>query len=170
MRLLSFLAAAWLTAMVMAGCSQKVDIEVHKKELLELNDRMRSAHLEGDVEAVININAYPYIKVSRGAVTHPTPDEQNERFHNYLTSMKITAWDDLIEPIIVMADDASLATVTYRKLLVMVSAEAPNSEPYEGIYAWQSTYRRTPEGWKQVSDVLTTLPEEETLEELKSMR
>jgi hypothetical protein len=155
---------------IISGCSQKLDLEVYQQELLDLNEKMRSAHLEGDIETVTSINAYPYVKVNRGSVTHPTQGEQSERFREYLTSMKITAWDDLIEPIVIISDDASLATVIYRKLLVMVPVGQPASEPYEGIFAWQSTYRRTSEGWRQISDVLTTLPEMETIEELESLR
>lgn len=170
MKLLSVVAAACLIALIIAGCSRKADIEVYRQELLDLNNKMRTAHLEGDIETAIGVSAYPYVKVSRGSITHPTKEEQSERFRAYLTSMRITSWDDLIEPIIIISDDASLATVFYKKLLVMVPAEQPDSEPYEGIFAWQSTYRRTPEGWRQICDVLTTLPEKETLEELESLR
>ncbi len=169
MKLLSIVVVICMAVMIVAGCSQKVDIEAHRQELLDLNDKMRTAHLEGDFETISGISAYPYVKVGRGLITYPTREEQSKRFREYLTSMKITSWDDLIEPIIVISDDASLATVTYRKLLVMVPAGQPDAEPYEGIYAWQSTYRRTSEGWKQISDVLTTLPEKETIEELESL-
>jgi hypothetical protein len=44
----------------------------------------------------------------------------------------------------------------------MRPVDAPDSvESYIGVYAWQSTYRRTPEGWKMVADITTSLPPEE---------
>ena len=147
---------------LVVGCCNQVDLEAHRRTLFDLNEQMRTAHLDGDIETVISVQAYPYTKVNSGRVTHPTADEDAERFTNYLSGMNITAWDDLIEPIITISDDATLATVIYRKRLVMTPVgQGDAAQPFEGIFAWQSTYRRGPEGWKQISDVLTSLPAEE---------
>ena len=151
------------------GCADRVDNEFHRQELLNLNKKMRIAHLEGDAETIISSHAYPYVAVKNGQVSRPSPEDHAARFNSYMASMDVTAWDDLIEPIVVISDDASLATVIYRKHLSMVPTSQPDSEPYEGIYVWQSTYRRTAEGWKQISDILTALPENETIEELKAL-
>jgi hypothetical protein len=170
MRHLLFLYALCFSTVVFCGCCEKVDLEAHRQELLRLNEMMRTAHLEGDAETIVSISQYPYTKVNSGRVTHPTKEENDERFRNYMSTMDLTAWDDLAEPIITISDDATLATVIYRKHLAMTPVDEPEAEPMEGIYAWQSTYRRTPEGWKQVSDVLTSLPAEAMVEELKGLR
>ncbi|UCE25377.1 MAG: hypothetical protein JSU74_04855 [Candidatus Zixiibacteriota bacterium] len=170
MKLLVFVLTLCLAGVVIHGCCEKVDLEAHRQELLRLNEMMRTAHLEGDAETIVSVSQYPYTKVNSGLVTHPTKEENDQRFRNYMSTMKLTAWDDLAEPIITISDDATLATVIYRKHLVMTPVDDPEAEPMEGIYAWQSTYRRTPEGWKQVSDVLTSLPAEALAEELKGLR
>ena len=158
-----------LAGVIVSCCQQKVDLEAARQELLQLNETMRTAHLSGDAETIVSISAYPYTKVNSGQISHPTKEENDQRFENYMTTMKLTAWDDLAEPIITISDDATMATVIYRKLLVMSPIDQPDAEPMEGIYAWQSTYRRTPEGWKQVSDILTSLPEVELQEALKEL-
>jgi hypothetical protein len=154
----------------LTGCASKIDTEARRQELLSLNDKMRTAHLDGDYETIIASHDDPYVAVKNGQVSRPSPEEHVARFKSYMTTMDVTAWDDLIDPIITFSDDASLATVIYRKHLSMVSMSQPDAEPYEGIFVWQSTYRRTPSGWKQISDILTTLPEEELLEELRSLK
>ncbi|UCE24305.1 MAG: hypothetical protein JSU74_13605 [Candidatus Zixiibacteriota bacterium] len=169
MKLYSALLGLLLAAAIFQGCCEKVDLEAHRQELLRLNETMRAAHLEGDAETIVAISTYPYTKVNSGKISHPTKEENDQRFQNYMTTMKLSAWDDLQEPIITMSDDATLATVIYRKHLAMTPVDEPDTEPMEGIYAWQSTYKRTPEGWKQVSDVLTSLPEDEAIEALKTV-
>ncbi len=169
MKSYSTLMAVLLAAAIFQGCCEKVDLEAHRQELLRLNETMQKAHLNGDAETIIAISAYPYTKVARGKISHPTEEENEQRFQNYMTTMKLSAWDDLQEPIVTISDDATLATVIYRKHLAMTPVDEPDAEPVEGIYAWQSTYKRTPEGWKQISDVLTSLPEAETIEELKAL-
>ena len=157
-------------SLALFSCSPAIDLQAHRQALLELNEKMRTAHLEGDAETIIAIHAYPYAKVNRGRVSHPSPEDQAERFRNYLATMNVTVWDDLVDPIVVISDDASLATVIYRKRLVMRPVGQPDAEPMEGIYAWQSTYRRTSEGWKQISDVLSSLPPEAMAQELQSLK
>lgn len=168
MKLRYIIITLCMSGMISAGCTKKVDLEAHRQELLRLNEQMRTAHLTGDAGAIIAIQAYPYTKVNAGRVSHPTEEENIERFQNYMSSMKLTAWDDLSDPIITLSDDATLATVIYRKHLSMKPAGQPDAEPMEGIFAWQSTYKRTPEGWKQISDILTVLPEDQMIEELKA--
>ncbi|MFH1699185.1 MAG: hypothetical protein ABIE07_01245 [Candidatus Zixiibacteriota bacterium] len=170
MKLISVICFLFLTGWIIPGCCSKIDVETHRQELLSLNQEMRTAHIEGNAGIIISGQGYPYTQVNSGQVTHPTHEDDSERFQNYIGSMNITAWDDLIDPIVTISDDASLATVIYKKHLVMTRIAQPEAEPYEGIYAWQSTYRRTKEGWKQISDIVTTLPEEAMAEELKSLK
>jgi hypothetical protein len=155
-------------AAAILSCTDAPNLETAHRELLDLNDQMRTAHLEGDAATIIAVHDYPYTTVKNGRVTHPTPDDHAAQFKGYMDSMKLLAWDDLSEPIIHVSDDASLAVVTYRKHLKMVPKAQPESEPSEGIFVWQSTYKQTPNGWKQISDIVTTLPEAEMIEELQA--
>jgi len=159
------LCAPWAT---LAGCADIVNVEAARQELFDLNDKMRTAHLEGDAATIIAVHDYPYTAVKNGRVTHPTAEDHAAQFTGYMDSMRLLAWDDLSDPIIHISDDASLAVVTYRKHLKMVPKAQPEAEAFEGIFVWQSSYRRTPAGWKQVSDITTTLPEAEMIEELKT--
>jgi len=162
-----FLSCILLT--IYLSCTDAINLETRRRELLDLNDKMRTAHLEGDAATIIAVHNYPYTAVKNGRVTHPTAEDHAAQFTGYMDSMKLLAWDDLSDPIIHISDDASLAVVTYRKHLKMVPKAQPEGEPYEGIFVWQSTYRRTPDGWKQISDITTTLPEAELLEEINAL-
>jgi hypothetical protein len=170
MEKLAVTAMIFTISLAFIGCSPEIDLEAHRQALLKLNEKMRTAHLEGDAETIIAIHAYPYVKVNRGRVSHPSPEDQAERFRTYLATMNVTVWDDLVDPILTISDDASLATVIYRKRLVMRPMGQPDAEPMEGVYAWQSTYRRTSEGWRQISDVLSSLPSEAMVEELQNLK
>jgi len=128
---------------------------------LQLNDEQRAAHLAGDIQTILDVMADEYVQVRNGQVYRFTPQENVARFENYLTNMKILAWDDLVEPIIMIADDATLATMIVSKRLAMVPAvEVESAEPVEYICAWQATYRRTPDGWVMIADATTELPKE----------
>ncbi|UCD65093.1 MAG: hypothetical protein JSW34_06595 [Candidatus Zixiibacteriota bacterium] len=169
MRFHSIILFLCVSGLIIQGCCEKVDQQAHRQQLLRLNEEMRAAHLSGDAQTIIANHAYPYTKVNGGRITHPSEEDIIIRFENYMSSMKLTAWDDLAEPIVMISEDATLATVFYRKHLAMVPADQPDAEPMEGIYAWQSTYKMTPDGWKQVSDILTSLPEEQLTEELATL-
>jgi hypothetical protein len=170
MRLFLLSATTLLISAFGSGCGPNIDLASCRQELLEHSQRMRTAHLDGDVETILTSLAYPYTKIRNGEVWQPTESEDRQNFQNYLGSMDILRWDDLTDPIIVLSNDGSLATMTVRKHLVMVSRTSVDAEAaIEGIFAWQSTYRRTPEGWKQISDALTSLPQEELASELESL-
>jgi hypothetical protein len=162
MKIAFLLAVVVVAAVIFYQCSDPIDLDTRRSELLEFNERMRTAHLEGDAETILAGLAYPYVKVRNGEVTHPTREENAERYQNYMSTMNVTVWDDLQDPIFTISADGSLATGVYNKQLVMASVDAPEgTEPYEGIFAWQSTYRYTDDGWKMIGDVTTSVPAEE---------
>jgi hypothetical protein len=140
-------------------CTNQVDLDTRRQELIDYNERMRTAHLEGDYETILDAMAYPYTKVRNGEVARPTEQENTERYTQYMTTMNVTVWDDLEDPNITLSDDGSLATVIYRKRLVMEEINPVDAAaPFEGVFAWQSTYRYTDDGWKMIADVTTSLP------------
>ena len=170
MKKLRFGVTIILLLVVVTSCRDRIDAEDSRQGLLELNDRHRAAHLAGDVQTILDGMAPEYFQVRRGRVYELSAQDNKRRFESYLGSMKILAWDDIAKPVVFVSDDGTLATMLVTKRLAMIPVNAPDtSEPMEGVYAWQATYRRVDDNWIMIADATTELPPEERATEDESL-
>lgn len=142
-----------LTVVIAAGSSESVI----RRELLASNELQRHAHLIGDAAALTSTIAEQMTSVGRGEITISTHAEIQQRFAGYFRTVRYRSWDDMIPPIIRIADDGSLATMTVQKLIDLqgVGDGGSLTQHHFSQFAWDATYRNAGGQWQIVSNTST---------------
>ena len=131
--------------LLIMGCQAPTDHARDRELLLQSNENQRRAHMENNADLLLAEMADTLTTVQRGAIRIEAKGDMYGRWQSYFASVKYLAWDDLEPPIIELANDGSLASVSVRKITIASSDGAPVDTTF---FAWTSNYRKINGAWK----------------------
>ena len=122
--------------------------------LLQLHGAAMQAHLDQDVEAILEDESEDYVVASRGQVDTPTKQERRDLLGPYLAGTNFTVYRDEIEPIVRVSDDGTLGWVIVR-VYARGTQTTPSGEsrPIEFTSAWIELYEKRDDNWMRVGNV-----------------
>ncbi|GJM42341.1 MAG: hypothetical protein DHS20C20_26230 [Ardenticatenaceae bacterium] len=125
-----------------------------ERQLLDLHQKVLQAHLNADVELILEDEKDSYVVASRGAVTHPTKEERRQRLGPYLQATTFEAYRDEIPPVVNISPDGKVGWV-----IVQVYAQGTqktqdgNRLPIEFVSAWIELYEKPEARWIRTGNV-----------------
>ena len=142
-----------------ASAQPSADLEKEKAELLRIHMSDRDAHFKTDVDLLLENSPEEFISVSRGKISRSSEADARKMFTQYFRDAKYYEWDDLEEPIIRIAKDASMAWMITRVRVRRVQKNAEGAEKEEKfVYAGIMTYEKRDGRWARVANVSTFEP------------
>lgn len=127
------------------------------RQLLDAHEAGRRAHLEADADLLVSGFAHDYANIARGEVSRPERAASRERFSRYLAASRFLEWSDIEPPAVRIALDGSMAHVTVRKRVRIVST-ANAADSSHTVYAWTSLFEKRAGEWRLVSVTSTDRP------------
>ena len=102
-------ARAWLGAclLLVAACGPGSPAVDEESELLAIHQAVIQAHLDGDVDAWIDLGSEEYVSANRGEITFPTKEERRARRAPYLESTTFSKYRDLRPPLVQVSADGT---------------------------------------------------------------
>ena len=149
----------WKVASVVAGlwlaqgaCAAVAVTDVDR--LRALHEKVMQAHRRGDVELLLQDEAPDYVVANRGEVTRPTLDDRRRRLGAYLGRTSFHEYRDVVEPVVTVSDDGTLAWVVVQvQARGMQTADAGKKGPVEFVSAWIELYQKRDGRWWRVGNV-----------------
>jgi hypothetical protein len=143
---LALVAGVLVPASARAGSDAEV--------LKGLHAKVMRAHLESNVELILEDDATDYVVASRGEVTRPTPEDRRKRLGPYLRSIAFQEYRDLVEPVVSVSADGSLGWVVVQiQARGVRTGESGAKEPVEYVSAWIEMYRKEAGRWRRAGNV-----------------
>lgn len=130
-----------------------------ESRLLELHAQVMQAHLQSNVELLLQTEGDVYVVANRGQVTTPDPEARRGRFEPYLKNTRFIEYADMIPPIVRVSDDGTLGWV-----IVQVRARGEQTgaegaiEPIAFESAWIELYEKRAGEWKRTGNVSNFKP------------
>lgn len=138
------------------GCQAPVDVDALRAELVTLHQAEIRAHLEGDVDFLVDSMADEVVEVSLGEIRRPTRESTRAIFIDYLGSTEFSEYRDLEEPVAGISRDGSLGWIIAR---VQVAGTHRMDDGELGeldfICAFITLYERREGQWIRQVDVST---------------
>ena len=141
-----------LLAAVFFGCSREAPS--HETQLRALHAKVLRAHLESDVDLLLEDDAPEGTQANRGVVSTTGAADTRSHMGSYLARTTFTEYRDLIEPLVAVSRDGTLGWV-----IVQVYARGTQRqddgkvEPLEFTCAWIELYARREGRWLRVGNV-----------------
>jgi len=130
------------------------DLEAIKQEIIGLHRADIQAHLNGDVEHLVQGQSRDFTSVHSGEVRRPTPEETRAALTRYLGNTTFTEYRDLQEPVIGVSPDGSTAWSIVQVKVAGHRGGAPGPS-IDFTCAWVTIYRRQGDAWKRVVEAST---------------
>lgn len=154
LRLFSALLVVVMTSLACATTGSGAGTETHERQLLHLHEAALRAHLESDVDLLLEAESDQYVLVSRGEVSHPTLEERRAFFGPYLQQTRFHVYRDLVPPTVRVSEDGSLGWVVAQ---IEARGEQTTSEgtvrPLAFVSAWIELCERRNGRWVRVGNV-----------------
>lgn len=140
--------------LVLPGWAAAQSVEADEDHLRRLHHQLLQAHLEGDVEAWMAIEADSgYVSVNGGYVRFPSAAARREGRAAYLREATFSVYRDLREPLVRLSTDGTLGWLIVE---VEVQGTLPDSTgapaPFHDVWAWVELYQKTEAGWRLVGN------------------
>ncbi len=133
-----------------------LDFERLEQEILDHHRRAIQAHLDKDVEFLVEDMSERFFSVAEREIRHPSQAEVKATLTDYLTHTAFTEYRDLVEPEVGFSDDGSVA---WANVQVKVSGERRYDDgarrPIDFVCAWLTLYRRVGDRWTKLGEVST---------------
>lgn len=127
------------------------DDPIHQA-LLASNEIQRRAHLSGDARLFASVIGDSLLSVDGGQFSRASRAEVEQRFAAYFPTLIYRSWDDMQPPVIRLAADGSLASMTVQKLVVVepLSSDGTAKAAQHIQFAWEASYAPNVDGLWQV--------------------
>ncbi len=136
------------------SCCPESDLEKYRQEILDLHRDAIRAHLEKDVGFFTRDLANDYFSVGNGSIRHPSKEEIDQQFSNYINNTEFTEYRDLEDPLIGFSDDGSLAWSIVRvRVAGERTVEADSIRRFDTTWAWITLYKREGNRWLRMGEV-----------------
>lgn len=131
-----------------------------KQELLEIHRQDREAHFKASPDLLMEHAGDDFVAVSAGDVSHPSKEDTRAMFTAYFKGASYTQWDDVIEPIIRVSDDGTMAWMIVKTRVRGSQKTAEGGETKrEFVYAGVMMYEKQNGKWVRVGNVSTFEPQ-----------
>lgn len=123
-------------------------------QLRELHGKVIRAHLQNDVELLLEDEAADYVVAGRGEITRPSLAERRARLGPYLRRTTFHEYRDLEEPIVRVSKDGAMGFV-----MVQVQARGTQVDDNGGTHpllftsAWIELYEKREGRWYRTGNV-----------------
>ena len=132
------------------------DFKKLEKEIIERFEGTIQAHWDKDVDYLLADIGEGFVSMSEAEITHPSVEEQRQRFTDYLNTTTFTEYKSLMQPEIEFSEDASTAWGSFK---VKVTGETLNRDGSKAdlnfICAWLWLYRRVNNRLVRVGEIST---------------
>ena len=122
--------------------------------LLKLHDKVLRAHLESNVDMLLEDEAADYVVGSQGEVTRPSLAERKARLGPYLASTQFETYRDLVPPVVNISADGTLGWVVVQVEAKGVQKDGTGeAQPLQFVCAWIELYAKRDGKWYRVGNV-----------------
>jgi hypothetical protein len=143
-----------LFSMTLLGCHSQPDFEALRSEILELHRSTIGAHLNNEVDFLVENLSADFMSVSNGEIEYPTKEELRSRFSSYLNNTTFSEYADLREPIIGFSKDGSVAwSVVQVKVAGKRKMDDGTQRDLDFTCAWITLYEREGSRWVKLAEV-----------------
>jgi hypothetical protein len=148
-----------LSILPFAALAQRQSAEA---ELIRMHKELLRFHMNADVESWLATETEEYVVANRGEITYPSKKEREARLKPYLTRTKFKEYEDVIEPIVRVSKDGSLAWLIAKvKASGMQTTDDGKQEPIEFVSAWIELFEKRDGKWLRVGNVSNFKPSAE---------
>ena len=132
------------------------DLNSLRSEIREIHRTFIDAHLEADVEAVLQDQAESLLFVANGDVHERTLDETRSLMSDYLPNTRFSEYRDVAEPIVGVSEDGSLGwSIVQVKVAGHRTMPDGSEREMDFTCAWLTLYARQDGRWKRTAEVST---------------
>jgi len=126
----------------------------HEAQLRALHAKVLRAHLQNDVDLLLEDDAPQGTEANRGVVSRTDAAATRNRLGSYLARTTFQEYRDLIEPVVAVSRDDTLGWVIAQVYARGTQRqEDGRQEPLEFTCAWIELYERRGERWLRVGNV-----------------
>ena len=141
---------------VTIGCQSHPDLKALKKEILDLHEGFIEAHLNKNIDFLVQDLSEDYFAISRGEIKKFTPEEMKSDLSDYINNTVFSEYKDVEEPIIGFSGDGSLAWAVFKvKATGMFTSDDGSEQKLDFICAWLALHERRDDRWILLGDVST---------------
>ncbi len=125
-----------------------------REQLLALHQEVLEAHLDSDIDRLMEAEAEESVVANRGEIGLPSPDERRSRLGPYLAATNFTVYRDMVPPVVRVSEDGTLGWVIAQVEAVGTQRSA-SGEPGDIRFqsAWIELYAKHGGVWKRVGNV-----------------
>lgn len=143
-----------ILSIVLLGCHSRPDFEALRSEIFELHKSTIEAHLNDNVDFLVQNLSGDFMSVSNGEIDYPTKEEVRSEFGSYLNNTEFSEYTDLREPIIGFSKDGSVAwSVVQVKVAGKREMEDGTQRDLDFTCAWITLYEREGSRWIKLAEV-----------------
>jgi hypothetical protein len=147
---ISICAVVVAAALRSSVASSGTDVE----ELRALHEKVMRAHLQSNIDLLLEDEAAEYVVAGRGEVTRPTLAERRARLGPYLDRTRFQEYRDLAEPVVSVSTDGTLGWVIVQvQARGIQTARDGKKETVEFMSAWIELYQKRNGRWYRVGNV-----------------
>ena len=133
--------------------------ESETNRLLALHQTVLQAHLQGDVELLLQDEPDDYVIASQGIVSHPDKAARRQRLGPYLTTTHFETYRDQVPPVVTVSADGTLGWVIVQVYVQgWQTAVDGTSTPLEFVSAWIELYEKRDGRWLRTGNVSNFKP------------
>ena len=145
-------ASPLLLAAFLLGCSSGPSS--HEAQLRALHAKVLRAHLQNDVDLLLEDDAPEGTEANRGVVSKTDAATTRSHLGPYLARTAFHEYRDLIEPVVAVSRDGSLGWVMAQVYARGTQRQDDGTqEPLEFTCAWIELYERRGDRWLRVGNV-----------------
>jgi len=117
-------------------------------ELLAVHQQDRRAHLEHNVDLLLEHAGPQLLDVRDGKVSVVTREQTRANFTDYFSRAKISVWDDVQSPVVHASEDGRLGWMVVRVHIVYTSRDrSGQSGQHDSMMAWMAAYEKRNGKW-----------------------
>lgn len=141
------------------GCGGSSASPDHRSELLALQDSVRRAHLDYDVDLLASLFADTLTTTDAGETRSVPRAVARKRFQTYFGGVAFLSWSDLEPPRVAVSVSGDLAVVHVRRDVRLAARDTAGRAGTESsVFAWTEVWRRPAEAWRLASVTSTRRP------------
>jgi hypothetical protein len=124
-----------------------------ERNILALHEAGLKAHMDGDIDALLAIQADDFLLVNRGEVSTPSKQDRRDFLGPYLASTKFEYYRNKVPPLVKVSQDRTLGWVAAQ---IEARGESMDSNgqarTIEAVFAWIELYERRGDEWVSIGN------------------
>ncbi|WP_371802639.1 hypothetical protein [Candidatus Lokiarchaeum ossiferum] len=134
----------------------KSSMKKWKAEIHQLHKDMIQAHWDKNLDWFTKDIDKNYMRIKDGDIDYPTVEEIRTQFTNYLYNTTFSQYEDIMEPIIEIADDGSIAwSLVKVKIVGKRKMDDGSIVNLDFVCAWITMYTHIDDKWIRKGEIST---------------